>query len=156
MKTCSKSLIKSSGSSNPTENLKWVMKSIEVNEDTLGLDVIKKVATSTKKGVTYLSEKHTQKYLRKELFIPKLIDRNRRSSWRKSGSKDIIERARDRINKLLQDYVPPEINVEIETKLISMIKEIGLRDIDLYKETEGISADSVSIAYVEIRADKEK
>ncbi|MFX1346171.1 MAG: trimethylamine methyltransferase family protein [Promethearchaeota archaeon] len=133
-----------------------LMEGIEVNEDTLGLDVIKKVATSPKKGVTYLSEKHTQKYMRKELYIPKLIDRNRRTTWQKKGSKDIIERARDRVDELLHNFVSPEIDHNIETRLLSMIKEIEARSIDLYKETEGISADSVSIDHVTIRTDKEK
>jgi trimethylamine--corrinoid protein Co-methyltransferase len=132
------------------------MEGIEVNDDTLGLDIIKKVATSPKKGVTFLSEKHTQKYMKKELYIPKLIDRNRRSTWRKKGSKDIVERARDKVNELLQNYCPPDINPEIETKLLSIIKDIETRSIDLYKDTEGITADSVSIEHVEIKADREK
>jgi trimethylamine--corrinoid protein Co-methyltransferase len=132
------------------------MEGIEVNDDTLGLDVIKKVATSPKKGVTYLSEQHTRKYMKKELFIPKLIDRNRRSSWRKRGSKDIIERARDRVNEIIQNHIPPEINHDTEIKLLSMIKDIETRSIDLYKETEGITTDSVMIEHVEIKSDKEK
>ena len=131
------------------------MEGIEVNEDTIGLDVIRKIALSPKKGTTYLSEKHTRKFMKKELFIPKLIDRNRRTTWRKKGSKDIIERARDRINELLQNYVPPETNPDIEAKLLTMIKDIEERTIDLYKETEGISADGVSIGHVEIKTDKE-
>jgi len=36
-----------------------------------------------------------------------------------------------------------------------MIKDIEERTIDLYKETEGISADGVSIGHVEIKTDKE-
>jgi trimethylamine--corrinoid protein Co-methyltransferase len=38
---------------------------VTVNEDTIGFDVIKKVATSTQKGVTFLGEKHTLKHMRK-------------------------------------------------------------------------------------------
>ncbi|MFW9867744.1 MAG: trimethylamine methyltransferase family protein [Candidatus Thorarchaeota archaeon] len=132
------------------------MDGIEVNDDTLGLEVIKKVATSPKKGVTYLSEQHTRIYMKKELYIPKLIDRNRRSSWRKKGSKDIIERARDRVNEILQNQIPPETNHDTEIKLLSMIKDIEARSIDLYKEIEGITADSVTIEHVEVKSDKEK
>ncbi|MFX1279220.1 MAG: trimethylamine methyltransferase family protein [Promethearchaeota archaeon] len=132
------------------------MEGIDVNDDTLGLDVIKKVATNPKKGVTYLSEKHTQKYMKKELYIPKLIDRNRRTTWRKKGSKDIVERSRDRVNELLENFIAPDINPDIEAKLLSMINDIEKRSIDLYKEIEGITADSVSIEHVEIKSDKEK
>ncbi|MFX0167635.1 MAG: trimethylamine methyltransferase family protein [Candidatus Hodarchaeota archaeon] len=113
-----------------------------LNSLLIGLEVIENVATNPKKGVTYLSEKHTQKY--------------RRTTWRKRGSKDTIERARDRVNELLQNYVPPEINIDIETKLLSITKEIEGRSIDLYKEAEGITADGVSIGHIEIRTDKEK
>lgn len=37
-----------------------------------------------------------------------------------------------------------------------MIKDIEARTIDLYKETEGITADSISIEHVEVKVDKEK
>ena len=42
------------------------LEGIKVNENTIGLEVIEKVATSKVKGATYLGEKHTRKYMKEE------------------------------------------------------------------------------------------
>ena len=133
--------------------VKRLCEGVEVNEDTIGLDVIKKVATSTKKGSNYLSEKHTRKYMKKELFIPKFIDRNRRATWLKKGAKDIIERAREKVDDILQNYKPPILSAEINSQLQDYIKEVEARSLDFYKEAEGISAKSVSIPGTDIKID---
>lgn len=130
-----------------------MMEGVEVNEETLALDTIKKVATSSKIGANFLSERHTRKYMKKELFIPEFIDRNRRSTWKKRGSKDIIERARDKVDELLSNYQPPLTDKAIEAKLQEFISKIEARSIDVYKQAEGITTDSVSIAGQEIKAD---
>ena len=130
-----------------------MMEGVEVNEETLALDMIKKVATSSKIGANFLSERHTRKYMKKELFIPEFIDRNRRSTWKKRGSKDIIERARDKVDELLNNYQPPSTDKAIEAKLQEFIAKIETRSIDVYKQAEGITSDSVSIAGQEIKAD---
>jgi len=133
-----------------------MMEGVNVDEETLAFDVIKRVATSPKMGSTFLSERHTRKFMKKELFIPQLIDRNRRSSWKKRGSKDIIERARDKVDELLKNFQPPETDSVLEQKLEGMIKEIEARPIDLYKQTEGFEGDSVTIDHAEIKADDDK
>ncbi len=129
---------------------KRLIEGINVNEETIALDVIEKVATSSKKGVNYLSEAHTRKFMRKELYIPMLIDRNRRSTWRKKGSKDIIGRAKDKVEQILQSFNPPDVDKEIETKLLDYIKEVESRTLENYKIAEGISTGSVSIPGADI------
>ncbi len=130
--------------------IKRLLKGVNVNEDTIGLDVIEKVALSQKKGVNYLGEAHTRKFMKDELFIPSLIDRNRRSTWRKKGSKDIIARAGVQVEKILQSFNPPEVENEIETKLLNYIKEVESRTLEYYKKVEGISAGTVSLPGTEI------
>ena len=93
--------------------------------------------------------------MKKELFIPKFIDRNRRATWRKKGAKDIIERAREKVDDILQNYRPPILSAEIDSQLQDYIKEVEARSLDFYKEAEGISADSVTISDgIEIKNDK--
>ena len=128
---------------------------ITVNEDTIGLDVIKKIATSTKKGVTYLSERHTRDFMKQELYIPKLLDRYRRSTWRKKGAKDIITRASEKVEEILRDFQEYELPSEIDTQLKDLITKVEARSFDYYKKTEGITADSVRIDSVELK-DNEK
>ena len=124
---------------------KRLLEGINVNEETIALDVIKKVVSNPKKGVNFLGETHTRKFMRKELYIPTMIDRNRRSTWRKKGSKDIIERAGDKVKQILQSFTPPEVDGEIEVKLKDYIKDVEKRSLDQYKNAEGISAGNVSL-----------
>ncbi len=130
--------------------VKRLLRGVNVNEDTIGLDVIEKVALSPKKGVNYLGEAHTRKFMRDELFIPSLIDRNRRSTWRKKGSKDIIARAGMKVEQILQSFNPPKVDNEIENKLLDYIKEVESRTLEYYKKVEGISAGTVSLPGTEI------
>ncbi|MFX1555229.1 MAG: trimethylamine methyltransferase family protein [Promethearchaeota archaeon] len=130
--------------------VKRLLEGISVDEDTIALDVIKKVASSPKKGVNYLGEAHTRKYMREELFIPSLIDRNRRSTWRKKGAKDIIGRAGEKVKQILQSFIPPELDKVIENELLDYIKEDQKRTLEYYKKAEGISAGKVSLPGTEI------
>lgn len=134
--------------------VKRLLDGINVNEDTIGLDTIKKVATERKPGANFLGEKHTREHMKNELYIPKLIDRNRRTTWRKKGSKDIITTAREKVDQILQNYIPPEIPVEIETQLQDYIKKVETRSLEYYKNAEGISASSISIVGTEIKIDE--
>ena len=116
-----------------------------VNDETIGLDVIKKVATANKTGSNFLGEAHTRKFMKKELYLPRLINRDRRSSWVKKGSKDMIGVASEIVEKTLKDYTPPELSKDIENKLLDYIKEVESRSLDYFKQAEGIFAKSISI-----------
>ncbi len=129
---------------------KRLLEGINVSEETIALDVIKKVVTNPKKGVNYLGEAHTRKFMREELYFPVLIDRNRRSTWRKKGSKDIITRAHDKVEKILQSFTAPEVDKEIEKQLLNYIKDVEKRTLDHYKNAEGISSGSVSLPGVDV------
>ncbi|MFW9951936.1 MAG: trimethylamine methyltransferase family protein [Candidatus Thorarchaeota archaeon] len=94
--------------------VKRALEGIVVNEETIALDVIKKVATSDVKGVNFLAEGHTRKFMKSELYMPKLADRTRRSSWLKKGGKDIIERARENVDQILKDHQPNVLEKRIE------------------------------------------
>ncbi|MFX0155752.1 MAG: trimethylamine methyltransferase family protein [Candidatus Hodarchaeota archaeon] len=137
------------------ENVKRLLNGVNVNEETIGLDVIEKVASSSEKGVNYLGETHTRKFMRDELFIPYLIDRNRRSTWRKKGSKDIIERAGMKVEQILQSFNPPQVNNEVEKKLLDYIKEVEGRTLEYYKKAEGISTGKVSLPSMDITVNDE-
>ena len=133
--------------------VKRAFEGIEVNEDTIGLDVIRKVASSTRKGVNFLGEKHTRKYMKNELYIPTLIDRNRRTSWFKKGAKDIIANSAEKVNEILQNFVEYEIPADIDSKLKEYMKKVDERTLDYYMKEEEISATNVNVVDgVEIKA----
>ena len=128
---------------------------IDVDEDTLGLDVIEKVATETKPGATFLSEKHTRKYMKKELYLPKLVNRNRRTTWKKKGEKDIIASASEKVEQILKDFTEFEIPPDMDKEIKTFMNMVGERTYDYFREAEGMNADSVTLPDgIEIREDK--
>ncbi|TXT58402.1 MAG: hypothetical protein BAJALOKI2v1_380013 [Promethearchaeota archaeon] len=115
--------------------VKRALDGINVNENTLALEEIKKIAQSDK---TYLSLKHTAKNTRKEIFVPKLVDRERRGKWLRAGKKQMIDRAREKVEKILSEEREPKISKEIEDKLSRFLKKVSKRSMDDYKKQEGM------------------
>jgi trimethylamine--corrinoid protein Co-methyltransferase len=125
--------------------VKRALEGIKVNEDTIGFDVIKKVTTSEVKGVNYLAESHTRKYMKSELYMPRLADRGRRSSWLKKGGKNIIQRARENVDQILKEHKSRELDKGMENELLKYIKKVEARTFDDYRKAEGMMVDSVTL-----------
>ncbi len=97
-----------------------VLRGIEVNRDTIALDVFRKVGP----GGNFVSEKHTSKYLRKEHFIPKISDRRPRSEWEQEGAKDIEEKAIEQAKKILAGHRPLSIPRTIQFRIKKLFPEV--------------------------------
>ncbi|MFX0048623.1 MAG: trimethylamine methyltransferase family protein, partial [Candidatus Hermodarchaeota archaeon] len=106
---------------------------IEVDKERLAINEIIKVATESK---NYLMLRHTAKNTRKELFVPKLIDRDRRGIWQRNGAKDIIERAREKVDSILETQKGPGISEEIEKNFQEYFKIISSRTYDDFRKGE--------------------
>jgi len=111
------------------------MKGIRFNEETLAINEIKRVATE---GKNYMMLKHTSKNTRKEIFVPKLADRDRRGIWRRNGSKDITMRAKEKVNLILENQVGPGIAPEVDKELKEYFKIIASRTMDEFRKAEGL------------------
>ncbi|MFW6019093.1 MAG: trimethylamine methyltransferase family protein [Bacteroidales bacterium] len=91
---------------------------IEVNEETLAVDVINNVGP----GGHYLYEDHTMKWFRKH-WQPTLMDRNSYESWKENGEKTMKDRIIEKTRDLIKNYegprnsVPEKANEEIENIL---------------------------------------
>jgi len=94
------------------------LRGIEVNEDTLALEVIDKVGP----GGNFLAEPHTVAHMRSEFFFPKLSDRSRREKWLAEGGKDARQRAREIAINILATHKPLPIPSHIEAKIKSGVK----------------------------------
>ena len=125
--------------------VKRAMEGIKVNDDTIGLDVIKKVATTEQKGVNFLAEKHTRNHMKQELYFPKLSDRNRRSTWYKKGEKDVIARASEKVKEILESHQEKELPKELDQKLLKYIEKVEARTFDEYKKAEDLMVDSITL-----------
>lgn len=85
--------------------MKRMIKSFDVNEETLAYDVIKKVGI----GGNFSSEEHTVKHMRDEVWRSKGMFMNYDyEKWSKEGAQSIAERAHVRLNEILNKYLPLE------------------------------------------------
>ena len=90
------------------------LRGIEVNDDTLALDVINTVGP----GGNYLTQRHTLKYARSdEFYIPDGADRNSRVAWENAGGKDARERAREIAREILNQERPQLIPAKIDSQI---------------------------------------
>lgn len=108
---------------------------IEVNDDTLALDLIKRVGYSG----NYITAKETSKMFRKELFIPTLHSREPYETWEKEGSKLAIDHARERALDILAKHQSREIDPAIESELDAFRKTVAARSLEdfyLYETEE--------------------
>ena len=82
--------------------IKQVIKGIDVRDGTLALDVIKTVGP----GGEYMTHKHTFDHMR-SMSQSKLFDRRNRESWmKKTGGKDLTERAYEEALHVLENHKP--------------------------------------------------
>jgi len=132
--------------------VKRAIEGINVNEETIGLETIKKVATSEKPGANFLAEKHTRKYMKQELYMPihKLSNRDRRTTWRKKGSKDIVQLAKEKVDQILNEFIPKDLSLDIELELQKYIKKVEERTLDDYMKAEGLRLGTVSLPGTDI------
>jgi trimethylamine--corrinoid protein Co-methyltransferase len=108
---------------------------IEVNDESLALDLIKKVGYSG----NYITAKETNKLFRKELFIPTMFSREPYETWKDEGSKLAIDLARERTLDILTKHQPREVDPAIEKELdefCNMVATRSLEDFYLYEIEE--------------------
>lgn len=112
-----------------------VARGIEVNEDTLALDLIKKVGFSG----NYMAESHTATRFRSELFIPNLFPRELYDTWEKSGSKLALQKAREKVSQVLAEHEPYQVDPQIEAGMAEFRVQVAERDLEefyLYEQLE--------------------
>lgn len=96
---------------------KRVIQGITVNDDTLAVDVIKKVGA----GKEFLGQKHTRQYMAQEQSKPKLIDRRMRGMWMSHGGQDLATRANQKAIEILENHKPTPLPPEVQKKFKEII-----------------------------------
>ena len=98
--------------------VKRYLSGIKINKNTLALDVIEKVGP----GGNFLSEDHTFKNFKEEMFMPKLIDRSVYTNWKNSGSKSLETRVSEKVKEILQGHKPVPIPADKLLKIEEYMK----------------------------------
>jgi len=97
--------------------IKRVKEGIEVTDETLDLAVFKEVGP----GGDFVRTKHTRENFRKEMFLPKVMDRGFLALDKDPEAKSMRKRARNYFSKMMDSYTPPELPLGIEEKLDAII-----------------------------------
>jgi trimethylamine--corrinoid protein Co-methyltransferase len=88
------------------------LEGLEVNDDTLALDVIDKVGP----GGHFLGEKHTLQHFR-EGWMPEITDMETFEIWEKKGSKSIAQVAKEKTKEILATHkvvpIPEDVQKEV-------------------------------------------
>ncbi len=100
-------------------NAMRIARGIEVNEETLAVNVIAKTGPLG----NYLKQVETMKQFRKEHMVPRLSDRATRQQWVAGGSKDAKRRAKERMVELLNSHTPEPLETEIKKNIDNLINE---------------------------------
>ena len=95
-----------------------ILKGIEVNQETLALDVIREVGA----GGEFLTHTHTMKHFKYEQWDSQLGNRIRREPWEEAGSKDIQARAKDRLKEILSTHQPKPLDPDVQRKLQEIVE----------------------------------
>jgi trimethylamine--corrinoid protein Co-methyltransferase len=99
--------------------IKKLMQPVEFTDDTFSMDMIKELGTSG----NYLMEMHTLKRCRSEFFIPDLNIRTIHNKWLEMEPRDSAERASGLLEKRFAEYEKPEIDPDIEKRLIQYVNK---------------------------------
>ncbi len=89
---------------------------IVVDDETLALDVIKRVGPNG----TYLAEKHTRQHM-KEIWRPGVWDRTPYDSWLRDGKKGALEKATEIADDILANYRPEPLPDDVVAELRAIV-----------------------------------
>ncbi len=91
-----------------------LVRGMDASEDPLATTIMRQVGHAG----NFLATEHTRQWFRRELFIPtSVIDRDYRQVWEAKGSKDIVQRAHERVEQLVAAYQPKALPKEVEAEL---------------------------------------
>ena len=113
----------------------WIGRVLEgaaINHATLAIDTINEVGPVPGH---FLGTAHTREWWKKEAYFPQVADVEPYSSWIKTGKKDMLDRAKDKVREILATHKPKPLSVEQERALEETLKEAR----DFYRKRGMIS-----------------
>jgi trimethylamine--corrinoid protein Co-methyltransferase len=122
----------------------WIgrfLEGVTVTDETLAIDLINQVGPIPGH---YLSTAHTREWWRKEQFLPQAADLEAYPVWVRSGKKDALALARERMEQILVTHQPEPLTADQEQAVVDILREA--RE---YYRTKGLIADEAWSGYVE-------
>ncbi|MEK6647534.1 MAG: trimethylamine methyltransferase family protein [Candidatus Firestonebacteria bacterium] len=94
-----------------------VNREIDFSDEAIGINEIAEVRC----GGSFIDRMHTALHFRKELWFPKLLDRNYYQVWLDNGAKSMEERCRQRKEEILVTHSVEPIAKDLEKKLDDIV-----------------------------------
>ncbi len=99
--------------------VKQLLRGVNMNDETLALDLIEKVGP----GGHYLAEEHTMKHFKEELYFPHTLNRKNYDSWKMDGAKTFGEAANEKIKTILESHIPEQLSAEVISEIADIVAE---------------------------------
>lgn len=99
--------------------VKRLGKGIEVTKDTLALETILRLGH---KG-DYMAEENTLSHLGTgEHWQPQVSNREIWDNWKAHGKQDVLKRAHNTVEKILNEHIPPELEARVQGEIRNIIE----------------------------------
>ncbi len=98
--------------------IKAYFREVEVSDATLALDEIERMGA----GGMYLNSKHTRQHY-KETWYPGIFERGMYPDWEKKGKQTLVERASERVQKLLDEHQSQPLPPAIQARLREIVNQ---------------------------------
>jgi len=101
-----------------------IMRGVEVSDETLMLDLIDRVGP----GGEFMSERHTAKHCRAEIWTPTLMNREPWVNWEAAGAQTMLDRIRAKLREILATHQPPPLPEGVAEKIEAILQEAEARE----------------------------
>jgi len=101
-----------------------IAKGIEVNPETLMLDLIDEVGP----GGNFIMSPQTASRCRQEILMPELMDRNACHIWEENGAVTMLERVRNKLSEILSKPNSVQLPAEVHARISRIIESAENRD----------------------------
>ena len=97
--------------------IKRFMQGFKVDENTLALDEINRVGPDGH----FLESDHTMRHFREDWY-PQLMDRGNHENWIDAGAKTLNQRAKEKVENILESAQPQILSEEVQKKIHAIVK----------------------------------
>jgi trimethylamine---corrinoid protein Co-methyltransferase len=97
--------------------MKPLIRGIEINDETLALDLIDQVGP----GGDFLGTDHTLQHY-KDLWYPSILDRRVLATWEEEGRKTLAQRANETVKSILESYQPQQLGQDVQDRITEIVR----------------------------------
>lgn len=101
-----------------------VMRGVEVNSDTIMLDLIKMVGP----GGTFINQAKSASLCRKEAWTPSILDRNAYNIWKDKGSPTTEDLIKKKLNRILDQHHPTPLDDDVLARFNLILSSAEARE----------------------------